>query len=298
LKLLKFAAIDIGTNAVRLLFTNVIEDGQEVLFKKSSIIRVPVRLGTDVFTNGKISDLSIEKLTKTMIAFKNLMSVQDVVKYRACATSAMREAENGSTVIKKVKKESGITIEIIDGKTEANIIFNNRIDELLDTKHSYMYVDIGGGSTEITLFSNSSIMASQSFNIGTIRLLNKTYSMNELGSLKKFLTEIKKSYKNIELIGSGGNINKLLKLSGKKEGKPLPVKTIKTVSDNIKSYSYDDRIKILGLNPDRADVIVHASDLLFKIIKWSGTKEIIVPKMGIADGIVKQIYFDYHRNGK
>lgn len=298
MKLLKFAAIDIGTNAVRLLFTNVIEDGHEVFFKKSSIIRVPVRLGTDVFTNGKISDLSIEKLTKTMVAFKNLMSVQDVVKFRACATSAMREAENGNKVIQKVKKESGITIEVIDGKTEANIIFNNRIDELLDTKHSYMYVDIGGGSTEITLFSNSAIVASHSFNIGTIRLLNNTYSLNELSSLKKFLIDIKKTYKNIELIGSGGNINKLLKLSGKKEGKPLPVKAIKTVSDNIKSYSYDDRIKILGLNPDRADVIVHASDLLFKIIKWSGAKEIIVPKMGIADGIVKQIYFDYRQNGK
>jgi len=297
LKLLKFAAIDIGTNAVRLLFTNVIEDDKEVIFKKSSIIRVPVRLGTDVFSNGKISDKSIEKLTQTMIAFYNLMKVQDVVRYRACATSAMREAENGAKVIKKIKKESGITIEIIDGKTEAEIIFNNRIDESLDTKHSYMYVDIGGGSTEITLFSGSAIVASHSFNIGTIRLLNETYKMSEFSSLKKFLNEIKNKYKNIELIGSGGNINKLLKISGKKEGKPLPVKTLKTVSDLIKSYSYNDRIKILGLNPDRADVIVPASDLLFKIIKWSGTQEIIVPKFGIADGIVKQIYFDYRRNG-
>lgn len=297
MKLLKFAAIDIGTNAVRLLFTNVIEDDKEVIFKKSSIIRVPVRLGTDVFSNGKISDKSIEKLTQTMIAFYNLMKVQDVVRYRACATSAMREAENGAKVIKKIKKESGITIEIIDGKTEAEIIFNNRIDESLDTKHSYMYVDIGGGSTEITLFSGSAIVASHSFNIGTIRLLNETYKMSEFSSLKKFLNEIKNKYKNIELIGSGGNINKLLKISGKKEGKPLPVKTLKTVSDLIKSYSYNDRIKILGLNPDRADVIVPASDLLFKIIKWSGTQEIIVPKFGIADGIVKQIYFDYRRNG-
>lgn len=296
MKLLKFAAIDIGTNAVRLLFTNVIEDGKEVLFKKSSIIRVPVRLGTDVFTNGKISDLSIEKLTKTMIAFKNLMSVQDVVKYRACATSAMREAENGSKVIKKVKKESGITIEIIDGKTEADIIFNNRFDESLDTKHSYMYVDIGGGSTEITLFSNKSIVASQSFNIGTIRLLNETFDPVEFNLMKEFLNKIKKNYKNIELIGSGGNINKLLKISGKEEGSPLPVKELKSVSNYIKSFSYEDRIKILGLNPDRADVIVHASDLLFKIIKWSGTEEIIVPKIGIADGMVKQIYYDYRLN--
>jgi exopolyphosphatase / guanosine-5'-triphosphate,3'-diphosphate pyrophosphatase len=296
LNLLKFAAIDIGTNAVRLLFTNVIEDGNEVFFKKSSIIRVPIRLGTDVFTNGKISNQNIEKLTQAMIAFKHLMSVQDVVKYRACATSAMREAENGTSVIKKVKKGSGITIEIIDGKTEADIIFNNRFDESLDTKHSYMYVDIGGGSTEITLFSNKSIVASQSFNIGTIRLLNETFDPAEFNLMKEFLNKIKKNYKNIELIGSGGNINKLLKISGKKEGSPLPVKELKSVSDHIKSYSYEDRIKILGLNPDRADVIVHASDLLFKIIKWSGTEEIIVPKIGIADGMVKQIYYDYRLN--
>jgi len=159
-----------------------------------------------------------------------------------------------------------------------------------------MYVDIGGGSTEITLFSNKSIVASQSFNIGTIRLLNETFDPAEFNLMKEFLNKIKKNYKNIELIGSGGNINKLLKISGKKEGSPLPVKELKSVSDHIKSFSYEDRIKILGLNPDRADVIVHASDLLFKIIKWSGTEEIIVPKIGIADGMVKQIYYDYRLN--
>lgn len=292
MKLQKFAAIDIGTNAIRLLFVNVIEDGKEVLFKKSSIIRVPIRLGSDVFTNGKISDIKLEKLILAMNAFKNLMSIQDVVKFRACATSAMREASNSKEVIEKIKEKSGIEIEIIDGKTEAEIIYNNRVNESLDKKYSYLYVDIGGGSTEITLFSKGEIVASRSFNIGTIRLLNEAVNKNDLDSLKSWLTEISKKYKNIELIGSGGNINKLLKLSGKKEGKPLPIKVLKDIYDDIKSYNYNDRIKILGLNPDRADVIIPASDLLFKIIKWSGTKEIIVPKVGIADGIVKLLYYE------
>lgn len=293
MKLLKFAAIDIGTNAVRILFTNIIEDDNEVSFTKSSIIRVPIRLGTDVFTTGKISEIKQEKLVLAMIAFKNLMEVQDVVRYRACATSAMREATNGMQVVKKIKEESGITIDIIDGKDEAEIIYNNRVIESPDNKHSYLYVDIGGGSTEITLFSKGEIIASKSFNIGTIRLLNNTIDSDKLNSLKNWLTDIKKNYKNIELIGSGGNINKLLKLSREKEGKPLPIKVLKDVYDTIKSHSYKDRIKILGLNPDRADVIIPASDLLFKIIKWSGTKEIIVPKVGIADGIVKQLYSEY-----
>jgi len=292
LKLQKFAAIDIGTNAIRLLFVNVIEDGKEVLFKKSSIIRVPIRLGSDVFTKGKISELKLEKLILAMNAFKNLMSIQDVVKFRACATSAMREASNSKEVIEKIKEKSGIVIDIIDGKTEAEIIYNNRVNESLDKKYSYLYVDIGGGSTEITLFSKGEIVASRSFNIGTIRLLNEAVNKNDLDSLKSWLTEISKKYKNIELIGSGGNINKLLKLSGKKEGKPLPIKVLKDIYDDIKSYNYNDRIKILGLNPDRADVIIPASDLLFKIIKWSGTKEIIVPKVGIADGIVKLLYYE------
>lgn len=246
MKLLKFAAVDIGTNAVRLLFTNVIEDGEEVIFKKSSIIRLPIRLGTDVFTTGKISDHNIEKLSKAMIAFKNLVFIEDVIKYRACATSAMREARNSSKVILKVKKASGVTIEVIDGKTEAEIIYNNRIDESLDKDHSYLYVDIGGGSTEITFFSNLSVVASRSFNIGTIRILNETFDPEVLNEMKDFLGKIKLNYKNVELIGSGGNINKLLKLSGKKEGKPLPFKTLKTVSDNIRSFSYDDRIKSWG----------------------------------------------------
>lgn len=298
MKLFKFAAIDIGTNAVRLLFTNVIENGKNPVFKKSSITRVPVRLGGDVFTTGKIGQVKQQKLLDTMIAFKHLMKVHDITEYRACATSAMREAENGSEMVKEIKQQTGIDIEIIDGKTEAEIIYNNRIVEHLDKGYSYLYVDIGGGSTEITLFSNSVALASHSFNIGTIRLLNDLVEKKEFDYLKAWLKEIEESYPALIVIGSGGNINKLLKMSRKKEGKPLAIKDLKNVSHFIKSYSYDDRIKILGLNPDRADVIIPASDLLFKITKWSGAKEIIVPKVGIADGIIKQLYSDYLKKAK
>ncbi|MFC2104583.1 exopolyphosphatase [Bacteroidota bacterium] len=293
MKLLKFAAIDIGTNAIRLLFTNVIENGGTAIFKKSSIIRVPIRLGSDVFTTGKIGDLKKQKLIDAMIAFKHLMSVHDVIEYRACATSAMREANNGKKMVKLIKQQADINIEIIDGKTEAEIIYNNRIVDFLDNRFPYLYVDIGGGSTEITLFSNSIAIASHSFNIGTIRLLNELVEQKEFDYLKSWLKEIKDAYPNLIIIGSGGNINKLLKISGKKESKPLSVKALKDVYNFIKSYNYEDRIKVLGLNPDRADVIILASDLLFKIIKWTSTKEIIIPKVGVADGIIKQLYKDY-----
>ncbi len=295
MKLLKFAAIDIGTNAIRLLFTNVIEHKDTAIFKKSSIIRVPIRLGGDVFTTGKIGDQKKEKLLDAMVAFKHLMSVHDVTEYRACATSAMREASNGKKMVKLIKEKADINIEIIDGKTEAEIIYNNRIVDFLDNSYPYLYVDIGGGSTEITLFSNSEAVASHSFNVGTIRLLNELVDPREFELMKNWLREIKEAYPNLIIIGSGGNINKLLKISGKKESKALPVKALKDVFNFIKSYNYEDRIKVLGLNPDRADVIIPASDLLFKIVKWTNAKEIIVPKVGVADGIIKQLYLDYQK---
>lgn len=298
MKLLKFAAIDIGSNAIRLLFVNVIENKGDTIFKKSSITRVPIRLGGDVFTKGKIGKEKKQKLLNTMIAFKHLMLVHDITDYRACATSAMREASNGIEMVNLIKNQAGIDIEIIDGKTEAEIIYNNKIVDYLDNKNPYLYVDIGGGSTEITLFSNSTAVTSKSFNIGTVRLLNELVKKKEFDYLKSWLKEIKEEYPNLIVIGSGGNINKLLKMSREKEGKILAVKTLKSVYNYIKTYNYEDRIKVLGLNPDRADVIVPASDLLFKITKWSGADEIIVPKVGVADGIVRQLYFDYHKKNR
>lgn len=293
MKILKFAAIDIGTNAIRLLFTNIIENGDAVSFKKSSITRVPIRLGADVFTTGKIGNIRKEKMMDAMIAFKHLMKVHDVTRYRACATSAMREAANGKELVEWIKNKTGILIEIIDGKTEAEIIYHNRIVDMLDNVTPYLYVDIGGGSTEITLFFDKQALISHSFNIGTIRLLNQQVDDKTFNTLKSKLKEIKKSYPGLTIIGSGGNINKLLKLSRKKEGKPLPAEILKKVYNEIKDYTYEERIKILGLNPDRADVIIPASELLFKIVKWAGANEIIVPKVGIADGIIRELYDDY-----
>ncbi|MFO7844383.1 MAG: Ppx/GppA family phosphatase [Bacteroidales bacterium] len=293
MKILKFAAIDIGTNAIRLLFTNIIENGDAVSFKKSSITRVPIRLGADVFTTGKIGNIRKEKMMDAMIAFKHLMKVHDVTRYRACATSAMREAANGKELVEWIKNKTGILIEIIDGKTEAEIIYHNRIVDMLDNETPYLYVDIGGGSTEITLFFDKQALISHSFNIGTIRLLNQQVDDKTFNTLKSKMKEIKKSYPGLTIIGSGGNINKLLKLSRKKEGKPLPAEILKKVYNEIKDYTYEERIKILGLNPDRADVIIPASELLFKIVKWAGANEIIVPKVGIADGIIRELYDDY-----
>lgn len=299
MKLLKFASIDIGSNAVRLLFMNVIEDGKDVFFKKSELIRMPVRLGQDAFYGEKIIGYqSIEKLTNTMIAFRHLMLVHNVVDYRACATSAMREAINGEEVTGIIFEKAGIKIDIIDGGEEAELVYSNRIAELFDEKKTYLYVDIGGGSTEMTLFSNKSIIISRSFNIGTIRLLNNQVSPLDLQEMRNWLNILKNEYKNIELIGSGGNINKIFKMTRKKEGAPMSYKELRKMYLYIESFSVDDRIKVLGYNPDRADVIIPASELYIKIMKWAGAKKIFVPKIGISDGIIHQLYSKYSESKK
>lgn len=296
MELLKFAAIDIGSNAVRLLFMNVIEDNEDVYFKKSELIRMPVRLGEDAFYNeGIIRQGKIEKLMHTISAFKHLMIVQDVVSYRACATSAMREAVNSSHIIEYVKDRTGVSIEVIDGQQEAELVYSNRIVEMINTKKSYLYVDVGGGSTEITLFSNKKVICSGSFNIGTIRFLNGEFSNNEYFRMKQFLKELTIRYKTIDLIGSGGNINKVFRLSGKKEGVPLSLKQLKDICSFIGSFTIEERIKDLGFNPDRADVIMPATELFLKIMKWTNAKKILVPKIGVSDGIVHQLYNNYQR---
>lgn len=293
MKLLKFAAIDIGTNAIRLLFTNVTEEAGVATFKKSSLIRVPIRLGADVFTNGQISEIKKEKLINSLLAFSHLIDVHDVVSYRACATSAMREAQNGPEIVKVIKDKTGIDIEIIDGKTEAEIIYSNKIAELTHPNENYLYVDVGGGSTEVTLFRNNEVQMSHSFNIGTIRMLNQKAKEEEFEHLKQWLIDLNNKKEDIKIIGSGGNINKLHKMSSKKYMKPLSYKELKDLYKYIKAYSYEDRIRILGLNPDRADVIIPASKLFLKIMKWSDAKHILVPKFGVADGLVRQLYKDF-----
>ncbi len=288
---MKFAAIDIGSNAVRLLFSNVIENG-EVSFKKAELIRIPIRLGEDSFLHQRISDEKTEKLITAMKAFYHLIQVYEPIDYRACATSAMRDALNGKEIIERIKAEAGINVEIIDGKNEAQIIYSNHIAEHLDHDKSYLYIDVGGGSTELTLFSNNEVVASKSFNIGTIRLLHGQIDKEAWNNFKDWVKAVSEPYHPLMAIGSGGNINKIYKMLRKKD-KPLHFTELKAFSDLINSYTYDDRIKILGLNPDRADVIVPATKIFRSIMKAAGAEEIIVPQIGLSDGIIHLLYENY-----
>ncbi|MCF8714641.1 rod shape-determining protein [Joostella atrarenae] len=291
LKIRKFAAIDIGSNAVRLLINNVIEyEDKETQFKKSSLVRVPVRLGQDSFTVGEISKQNSERMIDTMKAFKLIMKVNGVEKYMACATSAMREANNGNELVEIISKKAGIDIEIIDGKKEAAIIASTDLHSLIDKDKTYLYIDVGGGSTEFTIFSDGKIVASKSYKIGTVRLLNEMISAETWKDIEKWIKHNSKKYKGIEIIGSGGNINKLFKMSGRKAGEPLSYIYLNAQYQFLQELSYDERISELGLNPDRADVIIPASRIYLNASKWSGAKKIHVPKIGLSDGIIKLLY--------
>ncbi len=290
---MKFAAIDIGSNAVRLLFSNVYDDNGMTYFKKAELIRVPLRLGEDSFLSGKISEKKVDKLVTSMKAFKHLIDVYDAIDYRACATSAMRDAENRWDIIERVRKEAGIKIEIIDGKTEADIIYSNHIEEHLNKNNAYLYIDIGGGSTEITLFSKNKAVVSQSFNIGTIRMLHNQIDKEYWTYFKNWIREISKGYKPLIAIGSGGNINKLLRMSGNKTNKPFAASKLRSLYEHLETYTYEERVRILGLNPDRADVIIPASKILLSVIKNAGIEKIIIPQIGLSDGIVHQLFEKY-----
>lgn len=290
---MKFAAIDIGSNAVRLLFCNVYEKNGEASFKKAELIRIPIRLGEDSFLSGRISDDKVEKLVTAMKGFKNLMDAYEVVDYRACATSAMRDAENRYDVVDRIRHESGIRIEIIDGKTEADIIYSNHIEEHLDKNTNYLYIDIGGGSTEITLFSKNKAIVSQSFNVGTIRMLHNQIDKEYWSYFKNWVREITAGYKPLVAIGSGGNINKLFKMTGRKPNKPLAIARLRSLCELVESYTYEERIQVLDLKPDRADVIIPASKILMTVLKKAEIEKILVPQIGLSDGIVHQLYEKY-----
>ncbi|MCH3883011.1 MULTISPECIES: Ppx/GppA phosphatase family protein [Tenacibaculum] len=293
LEIKKYGAIDIGSNAVRLLVSNVIiEKGKEPKFKKSALIRVPIRLGADAFVNGKISEENTIRMIDAMEAFKLLIKIHGVERYKACATSAMREAENGQDVAKKILKKTGIKIDIINGKEEARIISSTDLKELIQSDKSYLYVDVGGGSTEFTVFSEGKIVNSKSFKMGTVRLLNNSKAENKVKfkSVEKWIKENTKDYKSISLIGSGGNINKLFKMSGRTEGNPISYIYLNAQYQFLKKMSYQDRITELSLNPDRADVIVPATKIYLSAMKWSGARKIFVPKIGLSDGIIKSLY--------
>ncbi|BAX79376.1 Ppx/GppA phosphatase family protein [Labilibaculum antarcticum] len=293
MKIMKFAAIDIGSNAIRLLFMNVLEDGSNTYFKKSSLIRVPIRLGTDTFIDKFISHEKAEKLIKSMKAFSNLMQVHEIVNYRACATSAMREATNGAEIIQRIEKESGIKIDVIDGKEEASIIFDNKIADTLDPSKDYLYVDVGGGSTELTLFSKGICRFSASFNVGTIKILRDCVPMGEFIRIKECLLDICPNCENIEIIGSGGNINRLVKLAAPKKEKFIAYQEFKSIYYELKKYSYKELMINYDMNPDRADVIIPAATIFLSIMEWAKAEKIHVPKIGVTDGIIHQLYKEY-----
>ncbi len=292
---MRFASVDIGSNAVRLLLCNVYTEGPEPVFKKAELVRIPIRLGEDAFRFRRISEEKKNQLAKTMKAFKLLIEVFGAIDYRACATAAMREAENGQEVIRFVKQQSGIEIEIIDGKTEAQIIYSNHIAEHLDHDQSYLYIDVGGGSTELTLFSERHIVASQSFNIGTIRLLHDQVIKETWSSFKEWIKVNTEFHHPLTAIGSGGNINKIFKMAVRKENKPLYYAKILETYYFLKEFSLQDRITTLGLNPDRADVIVPAAKIFLTVMKTADIDKMLVPQIGLSDGIIHLLY-EKHRS--
>lgn len=286
----KYAAIDIGSNAVRLLISNVIEHNGPTQFKKSELVRVPIRLGADVFLKNHISNSNIKRLSDALKAFSLLMRVNGVVAYKACATSAMREAHNARAVVETIFNETGVRIDIIDGQTEAKIIAATDLNTILNPKKIYLYVDVGGGSTEFSILEGQTKILSKSFKIGTVRLINNKVIDSTWMDLKQWIKINTRNYDDIIVLGSGGNINKLFKMSNKKPLTALKMKFLKTTVEELSTLSYEDRILKLGLKPDRADVILPATKLFLKAMKWSGAKSLLVPKIGLSDGIIKSIY--------
>ena len=292
LSIKKYAAIDIGSNAIRLLISNIIEQKDKpVQFKKSSLVRVPIRLGSDVFINGEISEENKVRMLDTMMAFKLLMKSHKVVTYKACATSAMREASNGEAISKLISKQAKIDIDIIDGEEEAAIIAATDLHSYIKEDKTYLYVDVGGGSTEFSVIHLGDTIASKSFKIGTVRLLNDMVKNETWSELENWIKAKTLMYDKLELIGSGGNINKIFKISGKALGKPLTYFYLTTYYNKLQSYSYEERITELDLNQDRADVIIPATRIYLSAMKWSGAKDIYVPKIGLSDGIIKSVYY-------
>ncbi len=288
---MKLAAIDIGSNAARLLIVEITNDkyGNPV-FNKLNLVRVPLRLGFDVFDSGEISKEKRGMILQTMKAYTHLMKAYGVTDTIACATSAMRDASNSSDIIRKIKMETGLNIEVITGEFEASLIYENHIAETMDTDHSYLYIDVGGGSTELTFFAEGKLVFKQSFNIGTIRLLKDMVTDSKWTEIKEFIKNKTKGYKKIVAIGTGGNINKVFSLSKKKDGKPLSIELLKDYCKEISSFSLEDRINVYKLRPDRADVIVPALQIYINIMRWSDAEEIYVPKIGLADGLIQHLY--------
>lgn len=293
---MKLAAIDIGSNAARLLITEVITgENKEPVFNKLNLIRVPLRLGFDVFETGMISKQRTGMFLQTMKAFKHLINAYEVKHVKACATSAMRDARNADDLIRKVKLETDLKIEVISGDLEAELIFENHIAETLDKEHSYMYIDVGGGSTELSFFSNGRLVFKESFNIGTIRLLQGAVHEKTWEVMKEIIKTVTKGQKEVMAIGSGGNINKVFSLSKRKEGKPIPFDLLKDYYNELSNVTVEDRIRLYGLKEDRADVIVPALQIYTNAMRWAGATEIYVPKIGLVDGLTQHMWEELNK---
>lgn len=290
---MRLAAIDIGSNAARLLISEVIiNNASEPVFNKLNLVRVPLRLGFDVFEYEEISRGKTGMLLETMKAYKHLINAYGVKHIKACATSAMRDAQNARDIIREVKMETGITIEIINGETEAGIIYENHIAEHLSKDDSYLYIDVGGGSTELTFYANDQLIFKQSFNIGTIRLLKSMVSEAQWDSMKAFIKTNTKNFPEITAIGSGGNINKIFSLSKKKEGRPLSLESLREYYKEFSSFTVGERMKMYKLREDRADVIVPALLIYINVMKWADAGEMYVPRIGLADGLIQHLYME------
>jgi exopolyphosphatase/guanosine-5'-triphosphate,3'-diphosphate pyrophosphatase len=296
---LRLAAIDIGSNAARLLITDVISGLQDIPeFIKVVLVRVPLRLGFDVFDKGEITPARVDKIIKTIKAYKLLLDVYEVKHIRACATSAMRDAVNGAEIIKKVKAETGISIEIITGQEEASLIYENHVAENMTSEESYLYIDVGGGSTELTFFSDGKLLFKESFNIGTIRLLKNQVDEATWDQMKEFVRTKTKGHHHVTAIGSGGNINKIFSISKRKEGKPLSLDLLRDYYKEFSNLSLQQRISLYKLREDRADVIVPALLIYINVMRWAETEEILVPKIGLADGLVHRLYEEVRGKGE
>lgn len=288
---MRLAAIDIGSNAARLLITEVlIRRNGDPEFIKLNLVRVPLRLGFDVFETGYISAARTQMILQTMTAYKHLISAYGVTHYKAAATSAMRDAANAKDIIRKVRQETGIEIEVISGDYEAGLIYENHIAENLNKEESYLYIDVGGGSTELTFFSDGKLVYKKSYNIGTIRLLKNMVTDETWESMKEDIKSVTRNLKHITAIGSGGNINKIFSLSKKKEGKPLHIDTLRDYYKELSNFTLEERMSAYKLREDRADVIVPALSIYINVMRWSDCTEIYVPKIGLADGLVQHLY--------
>lgn len=288
---MRLAAIDIGSNAARLLISDVIDgprDSHE--FIKVALVRVPLRLGFDVFEKGEIPPAKVEKVIKTIRSYKLLLDVYEVKFLKACATSAMRDAANSAEIIRKVKSETGIDIDIISGDQEASLIYENHIADTMDRDESYLYVDVGGGSTELTFFSDGKLVFKKSFNIGTIRLLKNQVSEASWDEMKEYIRQYTRGHHHVTAIGSGGNINKIFSISKRKEGKPLTLDLLRDYYKEFNSLSLTQRMSLYKLREDRADVIVPALLIYINVMRWADAGEIYVPKIGLADGLIHTLY--------